>query len=53
MNPIWIYLVISEFGKRHKNIFGDMRLANFKMDPDKTISKKGRGWSFIIKEKQN
>jgi hypothetical protein len=43
MNPIWRYLVISEFRKKHKNIFGDMRLANFKMKPEKSISKKGKG----------
>jgi hypothetical protein len=40
MNTIWRYLVISEFRKKHKNIFGDKRLANFKMNPEKTISKK-------------
>jgi hypothetical protein len=50
MNPIWRYLVISEFRRKHKNIIGDMRLANFKMDPDKTISKKGRRWAFIKKK---
>jgi hypothetical protein len=53
MNPIWRYLVIYEFRKRHKKIFGDMRLANFKMNPEKTISKKGKGWTFIKKKNKN
>jgi hypothetical protein len=53
MNPIWRYLIISDLRKKHKNIIGDMRLANFKMNPEKAITKKGRGWTFIKKKSKN
>jgi hypothetical protein len=50
MNPIWRYLVISDLREKQKNIFGDMRYANFIMNPEKTLSKKGKGWTFIKKK---
>jgi hypothetical protein len=50
MNPIWRNLVISEFRKKHKNIIGDLRLANFKMNPEKAMGKKGKGWTFSKKK---
>jgi hypothetical protein len=53
MNPIWKYPIISECRKKHKKNFEDMRLANFKMNPEKTISKKGKGWTFIKKKNKN
>jgi hypothetical protein len=51
MNPILRYLVVSEYRKRFKEgIFGDMRLANFKLD-DKNFRKFGKkGWGFVKKK---
>jgi hypothetical protein len=43
MNPVWKYLVILEFRKKHRSIMDDMRLANFKVNPDKKLTKRGRG----------
>jgi hypothetical protein len=51
MNPIWKYLVILEFRKKHQKY--SRRLANFKVNPDKTLTKKGRGWTFIKKKSKN
>jgi hypothetical protein len=50
MNPIWRYLVISEFRERLKSIIGDTRLANFKLNPDKSLIKKEKDWVFIKKK---
>jgi hypothetical protein len=30
-----------------------MRLANFNLNPDKNVSKKGKGWIFIKKKSRN
>jgi hypothetical protein len=53
MNPIWRYLVISEIRKKHRHIIGDMRLANFKINPDRKIHKQGKGWTYQKKKSKN
>jgi hypothetical protein len=53
MNPVWKYLVILEFKKKYRSIVDDMRLANFKVNPDKNLRKVGRGWAFVKKKSKN
>jgi hypothetical protein len=45
--------VISEIRKKHKKIIGDMRLANFKINPDKKMRRQGKGWTFQKKKNKN
>jgi hypothetical protein len=53
MSPIWRYLVISEIRKKHKHIIGDMRLANFKINPDRKMRRQGKGWTYYKKKSKN